>query len=283
MKICYLNGQFLPLEQATISPLDRGFLFADAVYEVIPVYQSQLFHAEQHLQRLARSLAAINLTTPENQTEWLGIINQLIIHNEEHNQVIYLQISRGAHSVRKHVLPQHYQATRFAYSMPFTPLNVETMAQGVTAITLPDIRWQYCHIKSTSLLANVLLQQQAAEQNAEEAILINNHHAVEGTSSNVFVVKNQEIFTHPLEQCILGGVTRDLVIQLARDAHIMVHEQPIPESNLYDADEIWITSSSREIRPVVQLNQQPVGSGKAGPLWHQMIQHYRAANKVLSL
>lgn len=281
MLIAYLNGEYLPLEQASVPAMDRGYLFGDAVYEVIPVYQGKPFHLLEHLNRLAKSLEAIRLESAINPILWQIICHELVARNGGGNQSIYIQISRGAVAKREHTFPESPHPTVFAYSQPYIPLAIETLRAGGSAITLPDIRWSQCYIKSTNLLANVLLRQQAKDQGADEAILIHNGYAIEGTASNLFIVREGTIQTPPLQHHILGGVTRNFILEIAEREGVPHTETSIPEADLYQADEIWLTGSLREIQPIVKLNNKSVGTGKAGGLWEEMIQLYREGMKKL--
>jgi D-alanine transaminase len=277
MNIVYINGEYVPQDKAVISVMDRGFLFGDGVYEVIPVYAGHIFRFEQHIARLQNSLGAIRLNLTLLLEEWRAILEDLLERNVHHgeNQAIYLQVTRGVAEDRKHTFPAQIQATIFAMTIPFQHLSITQLSVGIAAVTLPDIRWQWSHIKSISLLANVLLYQQALDTSAGEAILIRDGQAVEGATSNLFIVKRETIKTPPLTEYILGGVTRDLILELAKQHAISCQETIISEDELHTADEVWITSSTREIFPVVQLDNKPINEGKAGPVWHNMIQYYR--------
>ncbi len=275
MTIAYLNDQFLPLEETRVSAMDRGFLFGDGVYEVIPVYNGHAFRLEQHLERLARSLAAIELTVPFDYIRWKNLITELIQRNDGGDQSVYLQCTRGPSPIRDHAFPEKITPTIFAYSIPLYTRTLEILSKGISAITVQDTRWQRCDIKAITLLPNILMRQRAIENGAQEAILINNGYAIEGSSMNLFVIKNNIIMTPPLSQHILGGITRDLVLELAAQHNFAFQETDIPEVDLYAADEIWLTSSNREIMPVLMLNNQPVNNGQPGALWREMIQHYQ--------
>lgn len=277
MAIAYLNGQFVPLEQARISPLDRGFLFADGVYEVIPAYAGKLFRLDEHLQRLENSLAAIEIDNPLSRTEWTALFNELIAQNGGGNIYIYLQVTRGAAAKRDHAFPNPPVApTIFAMTgLIATPAaDMPDTAEGVTVITLDDIRWSRCDIKSVALLANILMRQQAVSEGAAEAILIRDGFATEGSASNFFIVKDGLIITPPKSHLILPGVTRDLVVELARRNNMAVEEREVTEAELRSADEIWLSSSTREVVPVIRLNGHTLGDGKPGPLWKQIARHY---------
>ncbi|MEM1243944.1 MAG: D-amino acid aminotransferase [Pseudomonadota bacterium] len=282
MQIAYLNGEYLPLEQAQISPMDRGFLFSDGIYEVIPVYGQKLFRLGQHLDRLHNSLKEIRLDQHIN-IDFTKLLETLIAKNPPHaEQGAYLQITRGPNMTRDHVFPKDIQPTVFAYCQAMHPHRVEQLAKGVHTITLPDLRWQRCDIKSVALLANVLQRNTAAQHQAAEAILYNqNQEVLEGTTSNVFIVKDKTIITTPLSQYILGGITRDLVIELAKQNQIEVTEKTISLSELYGADEVWITSSTKEIVPVLQIDDKTIGNAQPGEIWQQMITAYQAYKQKL--
>jgi D-alanine transaminase len=270
----YLNGEYLPLEQACVPVLDRGFIFGDGVYEVIPVYNRKVFRLEHHLQRLKNSMQAVRLNNPFTDAEWSEIINNVIERNDGGDQSIYLQITRGVAS-RDHRFPDDVTPTVFVMSNLFVMVPREQLEYGVSAITLDDIRWQYCSIKSIALLPNILLRQQAVEQGAAEAILIRDNEVTEGAASNVFIVKDGVIITPPKTDCLLPGITRDLVVEQAHEHDIPVKEIIIQQDDLLAADEIWLTSSTKEILPVTQLNGETVGSGKPGPVWEQMYGLYQ--------
>lgn len=283
MSTAYLNGEFLPLENARISPLDRGFLFGDGVYEVIPVYAGQPFRLPQHLQRLHNSLTSIRLNNPHNHAGWAALCQQLLAENHATgDHVIYLQISRGAPAKRDHSFPADIPPTIFATCSPLAPVPSAIQTHGVKAITLADNRWQWNHIKATALLANVLLKDQANAQDANEAILLNNGYLTEGASSNVFIVNNGIIRVPPNADNILPGVTRELVIELAHSLNLPLQETAISTQELQQADEIWLTSSTREIYPVTTLDQAPVGNGQPGPVWQQCFTAYQHAKPTSS-
>lgn len=277
MTIAYLNGKFMPLDEARISPLDRGFLFADGVYEVIPAYGSKLFRLDEHLDRLDASLAAIELPNPLTRTDWTIQFNALIEQNGGGNIYIYLQVTRGAAAKRDHAFPVPPVApTIFAMTGQIaTPAaDMPDTTPGVAAITLDDIRWSRCDIKSVALLANVLMRQQAVSEGASEAILIRDGFATEGSASNFFIVKKGVIVTPPKSHLILPGITRDLLVELARKHGMPVEEREVTEAELKGADEVWLSSSTREVVPVTRLNGHPLTDGTPGPVWKQMARHY---------
>ncbi len=272
--IVYLNGEFLPLEEAKIPVLDRGFIFGDGVYEVIPCYGGRLFRLEEHLRRLQHSLDGIRLRNPLTPAEWKEMLQRLAEANPAEDQSLYLQVTRGV-AGRDHRFPEKSTPTVFAMSKPLPPAPPELLERGVAAITLPDIRWQCCHIKAISLLPNVLLRQQALEAGADEAILLRDGEATEGAASNLFIVEAGVLITPPKDHRLLPGITRDLVVELARDAGIPCQERTVTEGELRAAQEIWITSSTREILPVTRLDDTVVGKGRPGEMWRRMYQLYQ--------
>jgi len=280
MSTVYLNGAFLPIEQACVSVMDRGFLFGDGVYEVIPAYGGRLFRFPHHLQRLQNSLEGIRLANPCGDAQWQSILTELLERNREgagdHNdQSVYLQVTRGSAPKRDHSFPEQVTPTVFAMSTPIAEPDPNIEAHGVAAVTLDDIRWQMCNIKAITLLPNVLLRQQATEQSSAEALLVKDGLVIEGSASNVFVIKDGLIQTPPNGPLMLPGITRDLVLELAAEHGLRCSENDVPDTALRDADEIWITSSTREIIPVTRLDGRPVGTGLPGPVWKTIIGFYR--------
>lgn len=278
--ICYLNGEFLPLNEARVSVLDRGFIFGDGVYEVIPVYGRKPFRLPHHLLRLQHSLDAIQLDNPLTEADWQQIINTLIEQNEGDDQSIYLHITRGV-ATRDHRFPLNTPPTIFIMSSPLLEPEPASVAAGIKAITLPDIRWLNCHIKAISLLPNILFRQQAIDSGGDEAILIRDGKATEGAASNLFIVKDGVIITPPKGNKLLPGITRDLIVELARQHRLNYQERELSEQELLDADEIWISSSTKEVMPVLELNQQAVGNGQPGPVWKQIYQLYQRMKQQL--
>lgn len=278
--IVYLNGEYLPLDKACVPVLDRGFIFGDGVYEVIPVYGGKAFRLEHHLQRLKNSMQAVRLRNPLTDEDWSTIINSVVSRNNGGDQSIYLQITRGV-ARRDHRFPGDATPTVFVMSNLFEAVPTEQLENGVKAITLDDIRWQYCSIKSIALLPNILLRQQAVEQGAAEAILLRNGEVTEGAASNVFIVKDGVIITPPKTDCLLPGITRDLVVEQANEHGLALKETIIKQTDLNTADEIWLTSSTKEILPVTQLNGQPVGNGVPGKVWQQMYALYQDYKQTL--
>ncbi len=282
MSIVYLDGDYLPIEEAKVSVLDRGFIFGDGVYEVIPAYGGHLFRLEQHLQRLNNSLQGIHLENPFDNKQWQKIIEDIVDRNDNNkqDQSIYLQVTRGP-AKRDHVFPDEISQTIFVMSTPMQPVSQEKLNKGVSAITHDDIRWRYCHIKSIALLPNTLMRQIAREAGADEAILNRDGKITEGAASNVFIVKNGKIITPAKDECLLPGITRDLILEIAADAELDFCESDISLDYLQNADEVWLTSSTKEILPVTQLDNKPVGSGKPGPCWKDMLARYQEHKQLL--
>lgn len=272
----YLNGTFLAPEAACISPLDRGFLFADGVYEVIPSYGGRLFLLDAHLERLRRSLQAIRLADPEPAGGWGRMLDHLLALNPGGDRSVYLQVTRGS-APRDHVFPAAGGATVFAMVNPIAPPKPGLGEHGLAAITMPDQRWARCDIKSVALLPNVLARQQATEQGAVEAVLLRDGMLTEGAASNVFVVREGEVVTPPLGNAILPGITRQFLINLLLGHGQACREVPVAEEALRSADEIWLTSSTKELLPVTRLDGRPVGAGRPGPLWRRALAMYRRA------
>ena len=275
--IVYLNGEYLPLSQAKVSVLDRGFLFGDGVYEVIPSYSGNLFRIQDHLLRLQTSLERIRLGFSYSLEEWLEILVPLL--DKEKDQSIYLQITRGVAPKRDHAFPKTPHPTIFASCSDIQPIS--DLELGVKAVTMEDNRWEMCNVKATTLLANVLMKQEAIEQGAAEAILYKEGYVTEGATSNLFAIIDN-ILTTPIKSTnILPGITRQVVLELAKQNDIPVKEEAISLESLRLADEIWITSSTREIVPIVQLDSKKIGDGKPGIIWHdmnQLFQDYKRAS-----
>lgn len=285
MNIVYLNGIYCPDSEACVSVLDRGFIFGDGVYEVIPAYNGRLFRLQEHLQRLQGNLDAIRINSPCTFEEWEGLLIELIKKNRENSETghfsVYLQVTRGA-AKRDHALPQDIKPTVFAMANPLQPPTKEDLQQGIKAVTADDYRWRNCQIKAISLLPNVLLRQQAIDEGATESILIRDGFATEGAASNLFIVENGKLVTPPKGPFLLPGITRDLILELAATNNIPFEETEISRERLFDADEIWVTSSTKEILPITQLDGQKVGSGKPGPVWSSMVDLFQAFKQSIT-
>jgi D-alanine transaminase len=279
--ICYLNGEYLPLAQARISPLDRGFLYADGAYEVMPVYGGRPFRLEAHCGRFTRSLAEIRMADPLGRTEWCGIFETLIARNGGGDQYIYWQVTRGAERGRNHAPLPDIPRTVFAFCAPLPPAPAAVLENGIACITTQDTRWARCDIKSVALLANVLLRQLAVDADAAETILLRNGELTEASSSTVQVVIGGELRTPPNSRNILPGTTRSVVEELARRLGITYRAAPVREAELRRADEIWISAATREVQPVTRLDGEPVGSGRPGPLWRRVYEEFQRWKREL--
>lgn len=281
LPICYLNGAYLPLSEARVSPFDRAFLFGDAVYEVVPVYDSRPFRLRQHLDRLNRSLSAIRMPPAMSHGDWAHVCQELVSRNSGDQGHLYMQVSRGAEFGRNHAWPEGLKPTVFAYCTELAPLPEALLENGVAAITAAETRWARRDIKSTSLLANILLKKLAADAGAFETIMLENGELTEGSSTTVHVVKNGAIRTPPNSHHILPGTTRDVVTELADLLSIRNSSAAISESALRGADEIWLAFSTRGVLPVTKLDGAPVGSGVPGPLFKRV--HLAFANYIREL
>jgi D-alanine transaminase len=269
--VCYLNGEFLPLDQAKISVLDRGFIFGDAIYEVIPVYRRKPLRLAAHLARLNRSLAEIRIAAPFSGGEWAGIISDLIGYQASDDQAIYLQVSRGV-AKREFGLLQGMEPTVFAVSNPFIPPPPQQIQNGIAAVSLPDFRWLRCDIKSTSLLGANMLRQFANDAGGAECVLFRDGHLTEGSSSNIFVVKNGVLITPPKSRLILPGITYDLLLELANANAVPTQMLEVLESEVKSADELMLSASLRELLAITQLDGKPIGDGVPGPIFKQLYQ-----------
>lgn len=269
----YLNGEFLPADQACVSVLDRGFIFGDGVYEVIPVYGGRSFRLEHHLDRLDHSLAGIRLENPLPHERWGEVLEELVARNGGGDQSVYLQVTRGV-ARRDHAFPKDAAPTVFAMSSPLTE-PPPGLRDGILAITLEDIRWRLCNIKAIALLPNILLRQQAIDQGAGEAIMLRDGEVTEGAAANVFVIQNGVVATPPKSNLLLPGITRDLVVEICRANAIPCEERALAEEELRAADEVWVTSSTKEVVPVTRLDGVPVGNGRPGPVWMRINDLYR--------
>ena len=263
MSLVYLNGAYRPLAEAAVNVLDRGFTFGDGVYEVIPVYNRRVFCGAAHLARLDNSLRAIHMANPLSRADWAAVFARLIEAVAEPDQSIYLQITRGP-AEREHAMPRQTRPTVFAMSRLLARRDV---GRGIRAITHEDIRWQCCDIKAITLLASVLLRRRAEERGAREAILLRDDQLTEGAASNVFICNKGVISTPEQDRHVLPGITRGVLIDLLRENAMACQERPIQRAELCQAEEIWLTNSTWEIAPVVQLDNAPVGAGRPGPLW----------------
>jgi D-alanine transaminase len=267
---CYLNGEYLPLYAARISPLDRGFLYSDGAYEVMPVYGGRPFRFEAHAQRMTRSLAEIRMEDPHTRSEWRDIIAKLIAPNGTADQYVYWQVTRGAERGRNHAPLPMVPRTVFAFVSPFPVASAASLENGVACVTAQDTRWARCDIKSVSLLANVLLRQLAVDADASETILLREGELMEASSSAVHVVVKAEIHSPPNSHRILPGTTRSVIEELADRIGVTHRAVRVTEQELRGADEIWLTAAVRESSSVTRLDGKPVGSGKVGPVYRRV-------------
>jgi len=268
--IAWLNGEFVSLADARVSPLDRGFLFADGVYEVVPVHRGRPFRLRQHLARLDRSLDAIRIARPLPHEQWDIVLGELATRAGAVEQLLYVQVTRGTEFGRNHLFPlEGTPPTLFAFAGPYPPPSSEALEKGLAAVTLQDTRWDRCDIKSIALLANVLLRQQAQDQGASEALLVRDGQLLEGSSSTVFVVTRGLIATPPDSHHILPGTSRDAIVDLAQDWR-PIERRPIAAGELETCDEVWIASAGRGVLPVTRIDGRPVGDGKPGRAWSAM-------------
>ena len=272
---CYLNGEYLPLEQARISPLDRGFLFGDGVYEVMPVYGGRPFRLEAHCTRLTRSLGEIRMADPHSRAQWCDIFATLVARNGSGDQYVYWQVTRGAERGRNHAPLPSVPRTVFAFCAPLPVAPPAVLEQGVACVTAPDTRWARCDIKSVALLANVLLRQLATDAGAAETILLRNGELMEASASTVHVVIGGELRAPPNSRKILPGTTRGVVEELAARLGVPHRSANISETELWHADEIWISAATREVQPVTTLDGEPVGTGRPGPLWRRVYDEFQ--------
>jgi len=267
----YLNGSFMPVEDAKVSVLDRGFIFGDGVYEVIPIYSRRAFRLAEHLKRLQHSLDGIKLPNPHSEREWTDILNELIKRNTPDDQYLYLHITRGV-AKRDHAFPvPPVPPTVFVLSNPLTTPPAEQLQKGITCVTVADNRWLRCDIKAIALLPNVLLRQAAVEAGCAEAILIRDDaFLTEGAASNIFVVKDGKLLAPPKDNLMLPGITYDVILELAAANRIPFEVRRISKAEVFDADELLLTSSTKEVLAITTLDGKPVGNGKPGAMFTRL-------------
>ena len=273
MNTVYLNGAYMPMEEATISPMDRGFLFGDGIYEVVPAYNGRMVGFAPHMARMRDGLAAIALPYHVDDEQWREILTQLLARNAGENLGVYIQISRGASPHRHHAFPENIEATRyaFAFEIPPAPVPDKAKAPRYRVSSTADLRWQRCNIKSTSLLGNVLHYQHGHDQGFQETLLFNSAgELTEAAACNVFIVKDGCVATPELDHQKLPGITRHLLLDILRQhSALEVQERVITRAEVDAADEIWLTSSSKEVAPVIAIDNRPVGNGEVGDVWLQ--------------
>jgi D-alanine transaminase len=275
MQQVYLNGAFVAPDEAKVSVMDRGFLFGDGVYEVIPVYSRRLFRLSEHLRRLQTSLDSIRLENPHSDTEWTLLLERLVAEADWDDQSVYLQVTRGADTKRNHAFPKHVVPSVFVMTEALLTPPAEQRAEGIAAISAPDIRWLRCDIKSISLLANCLMRQSAVDAGCVETLLFRDGFLSEGAASNIFAVKGNRLLAPPKNHLMLPGITYDVVLELAARHGLATQVRPVSEAEVRAADELWMTSSTKEVLPIVRLDDQPVGSGRPGPAFARMYAWYQ--------
>lgn len=274
MSMVFLSGRFLPIEEARVPVLDRGFIFGDGIYEVVPVYSRVPFRLEEHLARLERSLAAVGIRNPLSRAQWRETIQKIIDAQDFEDQGVYFQVTRGV-AKRDHAFPKDAEPTVFVMANPLVPPAREAVEKGGRAVSAEDFRWLRCDIKSTSLLGNCLLRQVSAEAGATETILFRDGKLTEASSSNVFIVKGGTIFSPPKSHLILPGITYDVVVELAQANGMPLVFRDVTRDGVFAADELWVTSSSKEVFPIVELDGRRIGDGKPGPVFRRMHQLYQ--------
>ena len=269
----YLNGEFMPFENAKISPLDRGFIFGDGVYEVIPYYAGRGLRATQHLQRLQRSLDELQIDNPYSADRWHSLIAMLVEHNGSGNVAVYIQVTRGV-AKRDFPPPPGLTQTVFMMANPLATPKPEIYENGISCVSLDDSRWLRCQVKATALLGAVLLKHEGNQAGADEVVLFRDGYLTESSASNIAAVKNGVILCPPMDNLILAGITYELMIELARDHNLPLEIRRVHRREVKQADELWIMSSTKEVVPIVKLDDKPVGygdhAGKPGPLFKQM-------------
>lgn len=274
--LVYLNGALTPIADAKVSVLDRGFIFGDGIYEVIPIYARRLFRAKHHMARLFRSLAAISITNPHTEAEWMALIDQVVAGHPADDQMVYLQVTRGV-AKRAHAFPAESTPTVFIMTNPIVLPTDAVRAAGVACVSMEDKRWLRCEIKSISLLGNVLAAQNAVEHHAVESIQLRDGFLTEASSSNVWVVKDGVLMGPPKDNLILEGIRYGLIEELCAAGNIPLQARRISRDEVFAADEILLSSATKEVLPVVSLDGHPIGNGKPGPIYHKLYQAYQAA------
>lgn len=274
--LVYLNGAMTPLSEAKIPVLDRGFIFGDGVYEVIPIYKRKMFRADQHMARLFRSLAAIEIANPHTREQWMGLINQVVDAHEADDQMVYLQVTRGV-AKRGHAFPKYITPTVFIMTGPLALPSPEVRARGVACVSMEDKRWLRCEIKSVSLLGNVLAAQYAAENDAVESIQFRDGFLSEASASNVWIVKNGTLMGPPKDNLILEGIRYGLIEELCAAEAIPLQARRILRDEVFSADEVLLSSATKEVLPVVSIDGKTVGDGKPGAIYQKLYAAYQAA------
>ena len=277
----YLNGNFLPIEEAKISPLDRGFIFGDGVYEVIPFYAGRGLRMREHLRRLQRSMNELEIENPYAIEHWESTITALIERNGGGNVGVYIQVTRGV-AKRDFPPPKGLTQTVFMMVNPLATPKPEIYAKGISCVSLDDNRWLKCHIKSVALLGAVLLKHESNQGGYDEAVLFRDGYLTESSASNIAAVKSGVILCPPMDNLILPGITYELMIELARKNNMPLEIRRVARKEVKKADELWIMSSTKEVAPIVLLDDKPIGTGQPGPVFKQMYQHFQDYKRTLS-
>jgi D-alanine transaminase len=276
---CFLNGEYLKLQDAKVSVLDRGFIFGDGIYEVVPAYARKPFCMAEHLARLSRSLAAIGIANPYTEAQWQAIVAKLIASSDAPDQFVYFQVTRGV-AKRDHAFPKDIKPTVFAMTTPFAPPAGELLSKGVAAITTIDNRWLRCEIKSIALLGNVLKRQEAVEAGAVEVVMFRDGLLTEGSASNIYIARDGVLLGPPKDNKILEGIRYGLMGRLAQMAGVPMQVRAISKDEVLAADEVLLSSATKEVLPVTLLDEKPVGhaaaAGKPGPVWQKLFLVYQA-------
>ncbi len=284
--LCFLNGEFMPISEARIPVLDRGFIFGDGIYEVVPVYGRRLFRFDEHLARLNRSLAKLRLPQPATRDEWLARCRQLVAARPEEDQVVYIQVTRGV-APRDHVMPANPVPTVFMMSNPLKAATPEQRHQGVTCVTARDFRWERGDIKSTSLLGNVLARQISADHGALETIMFRDGQLTEAAASNVWIAHEGALLGPPKSEHVLEGIRVDLLRELCEECGVAYNLRPISEADVRAADEVMLSSATKEILPVTRIDGESVGHGalrgKPGPVYAKLFEAYQQAKLTMSI
>jgi D-alanine transaminase len=268
-QIVHLNGALLPLADATISVLDRGFIYGDGAYELVPVYARKPFRMTQHLDRLQRTLDGIRLPNPHSRGEWERIIGQVIERTPFADQAVYMQVTRGV-AKRDHSFPKDAKPTVFVMSNPLPTPTREQVEDGVAVVTAEDNRWKRCDLKTISLLGNVLMRQLATDADAVETVMFRDGWLTEASASNVLIVKDGTIVAPPKDNQILPGITYDATIEFARDAGLAAEIRPVSRAEAQDADEMWLSSSTKEVLAVTSVDGRAFAGGKPGPVFRRV-------------
>ena len=288
--LCFLNGESLPLSQAKVSVLDRAFIFGDGIYEVTPVYGQRLFRFDEHMARMARGLAKIRIANPATREQWLDRCRRLVAALHERtgaeDQVVYIQVSRGV-APRDHVMPEGVTPTVFMMCNPMKPASAEQRHHGVACVTARDFRWERGDIKSTSLLGNVLARQISADHGATETLMFRDGWLTEAAASNVWIVHEGALLGPPKSEHVLEGIRVELLRELCEETGIAYNLRPISEADVLAADEVMLSSATKEVLPVTKIDGQPVGHGalrgKPGPVYARLYEAYQAAKRTMSI